>query len=434
MKSPGWSVNIIKRLFGRSTADRYGSDNSSAEAPLSIDNFDPQSNAFIQNPYPMLQLLRQQAPVLRLSNGSWVLSRHEDILSALADHRLGNSPSPFAVVNERHSHKYSCAAVANNTLPFLDAPEHTAIRQAIAKLFMQQLTSSKLDLLAMVRQRLQRLGDKPFDLLEDFSSPLCVQVMAALFGFDGLNAQHERQLKDWSTWFFYLFSIIPDEETLARLNLELDAFREFMAGHLHDQSAATADNLSAGLLLLAEQFPEFSEQQMIDNSLLLMADGVNADFGIANAVLTLAQHPRQFDQLHASTQLGGAAAAELLRFESPSLFIARRALEDLEVAGQTIRKNSGVLLMLASANHDESVFEHPDELDFKRKSNPHLTFGKGAHACIGRVLVLNLVKAVIQCLAEEVDQIELVGDAPRWDGRAGHRWLVDQSIRLSWRR
>lgn len=412
-------MSIIKKLFARGR----GGDEAFSEPLSAPEAFDPQSPDFIQNPYPHLQQLRREAPVLRLRNGSWVLSRHSDIVAALADPRLGNSPSPFAVVNGRNREKYTCADVANHTLPFLDAPAHGGLRQAMAQLFLEQMTTGRVSLTPLVDHRLQTQGGGCFDLLEDFATPLCVQMMLQLFGISSRDPAVEGQLKSWSSWFFYLFSIIPDEETLAQLNAELDAFRRFMGDHLWG-GRASRDGLCAAMARLPEQYPEITEQQVIDNCLLLMADGVNADFGVANAMLTLAQQPAHFRQLQAQPELCGAAAAELLRFNPPSLFIARRALEDLEIGGQCIRRNSGVLLMLASGNRDETVFSQPDKLDFSRRHNPYLTFGKGAHACLGRVLVLNLVKAVLQTLVAVADGVELQGGEPRWESRAGHRWLV----------
>lgn len=421
-------MNTIKGILTRYfTARRLG---STAGLPIELEDFDPLDNAFIQDPYPVLKALRENEPVLRLRNGSWVLTRHSDIVAALGDERLGNSPSSYAVVSPRNREKYTSADVANNTLPFLDAPAHTRLRGEIANLVLQQLTRQQLNLPLLVENRLQMLGEDYFDLVEDFATPLCAQVMLNIFGVPGRTEDDVAQLKSWSNWFFYLFSIIPDEATLTELNQQLDSFRCYMSALLDQAQADGSDGLGAAMASLSQQVAGVSSKQVLDNSLLLMADGVNADFGVANAMLTISQHPKRFLQLQQNPQLCGAAAAELMRFNSPSLFIARRALEDMEIAGKVIRKNSGVLLMLASANRDEAVFGHPEALDFQRGQNPYLTFGKGAHACLGRVLVLNIVKAVLQCLTEIASSVALEPDSPQWESRAGHRWLVSQKARI----
>jgi len=421
-------VSIIRGLFARYFTSRQSG--VAVELPVELEDFDPLENSFIQNPYPVLKALREREPVLRLRNGSWVLTRHEDILAALGDSRLGNSPSSYAVVNHRNREKYTCADVANNTLPFLDAPSHTLVRGEIANLVLQQLPRQQLDLPDLVKSRLQVVGSDYFDLVEDFATPLCAQVMLNLFGAPSQAVTDVSQLKKWSNWFFYLFSIIPDEATLTELDQQLDSFRGYMSELLEQAKSNCSDGLGMMLERLSEQVPDITRRQVIDNSLLIMADGVNADFGVANAMLTISQHHNHFLQLKQESKLCGVAAAELMRFNSPSLFIARRALEDIEIAGKTIRKNSGVLLMLASANRDERVFSDPDTLDFQRKKNPYLTFGKGAHACLGRVLVINIVKTVLQCLTETASSIEFESASPQWQSRAGHRWLVSPKARI----
>lgn len=421
-------MNTIRGLLTKYfTARRSG---SAAELPVELEDFDPLDNAFIQDPYPVLKALREKEPVLRLRNGSWVLTRHRDIVAALGDARLGNSPSSYAVVSPRNREKYTSANVANNTLPFLDAPAHTSLRGEIANLVLQQLARRQQDLPTLVQNRLQVLGEDYFDLVEDFATPLCTQVMLNLFGAAEHTEADVAQLKCWSSWFFYLFSIIPDETTLTELNQQLDNFRCYMSALLDQAQTDGSVGLGAEMASLSQRVADISRQQVIDNSLLIMADGVNADFGVANAILTISQHPKCFLQLQQNPQWCGAAAAELMRFNSPSLFIARRALEDMEIAGKVIRKNSGVLLMLASANRDEAVFSHPETLDFQRGQNPYLTFGKGAHACLGRILVLNIVKAVLQCLTEIASSVELKPVSSQWESRAGHRWLISQKARI----
>lgn len=425
-------MSIIRGLFAKYLTSRQSG--AAEELPFELEDFDPLENEFIQNPYPVLKALREREPVLRLRNGSWVLTRHEDILAALGDSRLGNSPSSYAVVSPKNREKYSCADVANNTLPFLDAPSHTLLRGEIANLVLQQLPHQQRGLPALVKNRMELVGSDYFDLVEDFATPLCAQVMLNLFGAPGQSVTDVAQLKSWSDWFFYLFSIIPDESTLTELNQQLDSFRCYMSDLLDQAKSNCSDGLGAALVSLPEQVPGITKQQVIDNSLLIMADGINADFGVANAMLTISQYQNHFLQLQHEPKLCGAAAAELMRFNSPSLFIARRALEDIEIGGRIIGKNSGVLLMLASANRDETVFSGPDTLDFQRRKNPYLTFGKGAHACLGRVLVLNIVKTILQCLTETASSIEFESDSPQWQSRAGHRWLVSPRARIALRR
>ena len=392
--------------------------------------FDPFARSFIDDPYPALSILRQNYPVYRCSNGSWVLSRHEDISTALKDPRLGNSPSPYAVVSERNRHKYVCADVAQNILPYMDAPAHTQVRKLIARSFHQHLNDNPLDIGARCHELLLTRSSDSIDLLAEFATPLCFRVVTHLFGVNPeTSLQLQARYKSWSEWFFYLFSIIPSEEVLKKTNNELLQCRDYFR-QLIDQRRATPGNDWLSGMLHENQQIVLNDTQLIDTCMLIMADAINADFGIANAFLALLQNSRLQDELRAGPQHTMAAANELLRFDSPSLFIARRAVEDIEIRGRTIGKNSGVLLMLASANRDESVFSSADQIKIDRESNPYLSFGRGEHACIGRQLVVRMVDAAINVLLTQTGSIELLLDRPEWELRAGHRWLKSLPVRL----
>lgn len=416
-------MNIIKKIQARLAKS------SPTEEAFVVDpgSFDPQSEKFIQNPYPMLAQLRRSSPIARLQNGNWVLTRYQDIAFALATPAFLNSPSPYAVLNARNNNRYTSASVANHILPFLDPPQHTGIRSVMAEALVARVNKAALQWHPKI-DSLLRTDTGQLDLLGDFATPLCADLVSQLFGVE-LSASDTRRLKDWSQWFFYLFSIIPDENTLDALNMEMTRFRDFIAGLIAEDPSA--DGFFQALSGAATITQPISRQQLLDNCLLLVADAINADYGIANVLYTLLTNPQFLQELRKNPQLMTKAVSELLRYESPSLFIARRAAEDIEVDGQLIRKNAGVLLFLASANRDDSVFERASELVPGRDRNPYLTFGKGAHSCLGKQLVHRLIKSLLEYLVDNIAEMELLDKRQvHWESRAGHRWLSSLPARV----
>jgi pimeloyl-[acyl-carrier protein] synthase len=158
--------------------------------------------------------------------------------------------------------------------------------------------------------------------------------------------------------------------------------------------------------------------------MLLFADGVeNVDSMIANAVAALLQNPGQLALLQAQPQLMSQAVDECLRFESPAQFVGRVALEDIELQGVSVAQGSGVLLVIGAANRDPRQFGNADGLDITRSPNPHLSFGKGKHACIGGPLVRQEVEQALAVLLDSLTDLELVQPELQWQQRLGHRWL-----------
>jgi pimeloyl-[acyl-carrier protein] synthase len=402
-----------------------GESSAPASGEYDLSAFDPFDIAFISNPYPVLRYARTQAPVFQSKGGNWVVTRHADIVSALSNPLLSNTPSPFAVVSQRNREKHICADVANNSLPFLDAPEHTPPRKLIARTFQEHLKANAVSADSLAQQMFATCRQSgQFDLLHDFATPFTLRFMALFLGVDHSDSTQDTlgKLKEWSDWFFYLFSIIPSRQVRDQLNQELQEFRAFFAEQIRLKSNHPANDLISRLLEQNRLHNAMSDAQIIDNCMLVMTDGINADYGIANAILALVKDPQLLSYLRQHPESVAEAAQELLRYESPSLFVARRALEDIELGGQRIKQNSGVLLMLAAANRDESVFDQPDQLLLNRNRNLYMSFGKGEHACIGRALVVSLLEAAIR---QVLDQPDLTVDDARvrWQTRAGHRWL-----------
>lgn len=407
----------------KSLRERWKERTSSAP-DFSPEAFDPFDHSFITAPHPRLAALRD-AGIFRCQNGSWIVSRHQDVTEALAHPALLNSPSNYAVLNERNSPRYICAAVANNTLPFLDAPAHTELRKHINRQFQAQLRSQALNFQQIAEAKLLATSaNKHTDLLSDFASPLCIELICQLLGFEPPDTAQTQQLKQWSSWFFYLFSIIPSETVRAELDVALDAFRAYC----EQQIALACQNHQSDFI--NELRPLLSAEQLLDNCLLLVADAANADYAIANAMRLILSSPSLLSQLRNDNCDLESLADELLRYDSPSLFIARRTASEVTLAGTSIPANSGVLLMLAAANHDSAVFPHPEKIDVNRARSPYLSFGKGGHACVGRALVRKLMVASLYALQHFPGRLAIRGEII-WEHRAGHRWLRELNVEFS---
>ncbi len=388
--------------------------------------FNPLDKAFVDEPYPIFSYLRQQEPLHRSLSGAWVLSRYSDVKDALVDTRMSNSPSAYALVNKRNHEKYVCAQVANNILPFIDPPAHTSQRQAVNRAFHQCLRNKTLDYPLIAREILKSImREKPngFDLLADFATPYSLRVFTCLLGID---SSHEKALEGWSESFFYLFTMIPSEKIRIKLDEDLLAFRAFLNAELDKKAKepVKGNDLLSTMLDVQQDDKGLNRDQIIDNCMLLFADGIeNVDKAITAAVALLCQHPEQFETLKRQPELLPSAVDECLRYESPAQFVARVAAEDIHLYQKTIKKNDAVLLLLASANHDEQQFEQADRFNIERTENAHLSFGKSRHICIGAALVKQEMEAALSVLFELMPDIALQDESLEWQERLGHRWL-----------
>jgi cytochrome P450 len=104
---------------------------------------------------------------------------------------------------------------------------------------------------------------------------------------------------------------------------------------------------------------------------------------IGNGVVLFDQHPDQWQAVLDDESKLPAAIEEMLRFQPPSQYQGRFALEDLEFEGGSIPAGNPVLLITGSATRDPAAFERPDEFDISRGGYTTLAFGYGAHSCLG---------------------------------------------------
>ena len=134
---------------------------------------------------------------------------------------------------------------------------------------------------------------------------------------------------------------------------------------------------------------------------------------ITNSVISLARHPDQRRKLIDNPERWPEALEELLRYESPVQGLARTASNDVTIDDVTIKAGDQVLLLYGSSNHDETVFERPDVLDFDREVKFHWTFGHGIHYCLGNAVARLETRVAIQVLLGtipdfEIDESEIV--------------------------
>lgn len=135
--------------------------------------------------------------------------------------------------------------------------------------------------------------------------------------------------------------------------------------------------------------------------------------GIASALHLLATHPAQWEAVRADPSLVPNVANEALRFEAPIRAFTRRVVADVEVDGTAIPRGARVLVLYASANRDELVWDNPDAFDIHRDASAQLSFGRGSHACAGQGLARLETDALLSALVERVERIEPLG-APQW--------------------
>jgi cytochrome P450 PksS len=185
----------------------------------------------------------------------------------------------------------------------------------------------------------------------------------------------------------------------------MEYFRRLIA----ERRAQPRDDMISELARAEQNGDRLTEDEMISTIFLLLVAGHETTVNlIASGMLALLQHPDQLVCLRENPALLESAVEELLRYANPVEHATPRYVtEDIDVRGQRIPQGSIAWLALASANRDESVFPHADQLDITRTPNKHLAFGMGIHYCLGAPLARLEGKIAIGTLIERFPRIQL---------------------------
>jgi cytochrome P450 len=190
--------------------------------------------------------------------------------------------------------------------------------------------------------------------------------------------------------------------------------------------AAPADDLTSDMVALQQAGAQLTDAEIATNlNALLVGGNLTTTDLIGNGVRLFLTHPEQLAALRADPALIGAAVEEILRFEGPVDITGRIASRDLEVRGCPVKASQSMFLSLRAANRDPAAFDDPEAFDITRKKVPHVSFGGGAHICIGAPLARMEAQVALVKLFARLPRLRLADpDAPaQWRGLPFFRGL-----------
>jgi cytochrome P450 len=374
---------------------------------FSFNPFDPEVR---YDPFPLYARARREHPVF-VHEGLPLVSvfRYEDVQAILKDATLWSNvfPPPPGVVMR---------ADLPPSMLMQDPPEHTRLRGLVSQAFTPRMIR-RLEprMEALAHQLLDAaLTQRHVDLVEALTYTLPVVVIAEMIG---VPMDHRDQFKEWSDGLVEhlgLGLLTPEPPEVIEQELRIiDEMRAYFTALAAERRAHPREDLLSGLVAAELEGSRLTVDEMLQMLILLLVAGNETTTNlIGNAAIELMRHPDQLARLRAHPELMPTAIEEVLRFSSPVQVDARRAARTLEVAGQTITANSNVLLLLGSANRDESVFDNAETFDVGREDNRHMAFGFGPHYCIGANLARMEAQVAMRVLLQRTTSFRRTDDEP----------------------
>ena len=186
-----------------------------------------------------------------------------------------------------------------------------------------------------------------------------------------------------------------NEEETAYLEASSEKLNAYFTELMEARRADPRDDLISDMVQAQADGGDFDDEELrVNLQALLVGGNLTTTDLIGNGVWLFLNHPNQLAALKADSSLGAAAVEEVLRYEAPVQATSRIVSEDREVAGCPMKKSQPVFMSLAAANRDPEKFEAPEAFDITVKRSSHVSFGGGAHICIGAPLARKLLFTV----------------------------------------
>ncbi|MBH0346316.1 cytochrome P450 [Bacillus pacificus] len=389
---------------------------------LSIeDGINLASAQFKEDAYEIYKESRKKQPILFVNQveigKEWLITRYEDALPLLKDNRLKKDWTN--VFSQDTKNMYLSVDNSDHLTTHMlnsDPPNHSRLRSLVQKAFTPKM-------IAQLDGRIQRIADDlisdierkgTLNLVDDYSFPLPIIVISEMLG---IPKEDQAKFRIWS------HAVIASPETpeeIKETEKQLSEFITYLQYLVDMKRKGPKEDLVSALILAESEGHKLSARELYSMIMLLIVAGHETTVNlITNTVLALLENPNQLQLLKDNPKLIDSAIEEGLRYYSPvEVTTARWAAEPFQIHHQTIQKGDMVIIALASANRDETVFENPEIFDITRENNRHIAFGHGSHFCLGAPLARLEAKIAITTLFNRMPKLQIKGNREdiKWQG------------------
>jgi cytochrome P450 len=398
-----------------------------AEIPRDLAaNFDLEklTPEFYADPYPTYRALREHEPVKRLPNGSYFLTRYDDLVTAYKNTKVFSSDK-----KKEFAPKYGASPLFEHhttSLVFNDPPAHTRVRRLImGALSPRAIAAMEPDLIRLVDQQLDAIESKgAFELIGDFASAIPVEVIGNL-----LDVPHEERepLRDWSLAILGALEPVIQPAQFARGNKAIEDFLGYLETLVERRRARPGNperDVLTRLIQGEANGERLTEKELLHNCVFLLNAGHETTTNlIGNGLVALSRHPAEKRRLIQAPELIRWAVEEILRYESSNQLGNRMTTERIELGGVMLEAGTSLTLCIGAANRDPKQFEDPERFDVSRVVNRHLAFATGVHQCAGMALARLEGAIAISRFLARFPNYRLAGEPVR-GGRVRFRGLL----------
>ena len=346
--------------------------------------YNPYAFAVHDDPYETYRRLRDEEPAywnpdLRF----WVLSRFDDVLDGFRDTETFSSAGGVALENRRPITRKSSGGF--DQMIEMDPPDHTVFRKLVSRVFTtRRVAAMESEIRGIINGYIDQVADRgEADIVDAICGPFPMDVICAILGIPG--ADRAALLADADK------ILIREDGSMAMPKAALDGMFGLLGYFIDDlpkRRSGSGTGLISDLVKLRVDGRALTDEELLGFCVLFVIAGHETTTKmVANTIELLSHVPDQRDALVANPSLVAGAVEEVVRFHNSTQYMHRTLTKTIDRHGRTMNAGESVLLQIGAGNHDEREFGPTAEaFDIMRRPERHLSFGYGAHFCLGAAL------------------------------------------------
>jgi ABC-type branched-subunit amino acid transport system ATPase component/cytochrome P450 len=359
--------------------------------------FEPDSKAFVDDPYPAYKILRDRHPAYRdPQSGFYLITRNDDVARILMDHETFSSSRGNAIVDS--------PLRVGKTLGSMDPPRHDDLRRIVMRGFTRTKIQTTLQQIEYdLQTTLAQFGDRrECEFMADISRPVLYGALGRMLGLEGELADRAAML---SSDIFHVETGAMGPAAKPGL---MEGVFALLAEQLERRRNDRSDDLFSFLLEAQEKGSSMTDAEILGNmSTVLLAGNASIGHFFSNMIYALWRFPDERAKLLAAPEKIDDAIQECVRWDTSTQAFGRQTTKEVALHGVTIPVDSRLVVFYASASRDERVVPDPDRFDINRDRTRSFGFGSGPHVCLGAPTARAMMKAILTPLLPLLGSYEL---------------------------
>jgi cytochrome P450 len=366
-------------------------------------DLDPFDDAFLADPFPHHETLRNLGAAVRLSTyGVWGVARYADVNAMLLDWETFISSAGVGLADFRKEAPWRAPSLILEA----DPPLHTRTHKVLARVLAPAVLRAMRPVFESVAEEMvdALVARGRFDAVNDLGRVYPTHVFADALGLPRAGREN---LLPYGTMAFNAFG--PRNALFERSMAQAQPVIAWITA-MSEREQLAPGSIGAHIYAAVDTGEIDAREAPLLVRSLLTAGLDTTVHGIGSALVALARHPEQWARLHADPSLARNAFDEVMRYESPVQTFFRTTTRPTRIGDVAIGAGEKVLMFLAAANRDPRRWEEPERFDILRRAGGHVAFGAGIHRCVGEFVGKMEGEIVLAALARRVRTLELDGE------------------------